>query len=689
VPGGADGIVAETLAAARIDLVALAGYLRIVGPRAIAAVGGRILNTHPSLLPAFPGAHAVLDALAHGVGVTGCTVHLVDATLDGGPIVAQEAVPILAGDDEASLHDRIRAVEHRLLPRAVAHLAAGALRVEGRHVTLDAALADDAVPQPRRALLSVSDKSGLAELGRGLVALGFELVSTGGTARALRDAGLPVTDVAAVTGFPEMLDGRVKTLHPRVHAGILADRRLAAHRQALVAASIAPFEVVVVNLYPFAAAAERPGITLDALVEEIDIGGPSMVRAAAKNHASVAIVTSPDRYPEILEALVANDGAPIPEGLRAALAVEAFRHTAAYDARIAAELPVRMAAAGAELPDWPGLPGASDPYPPTLTVGLEKVATLRYGENPHQPAAGYRRPGPDAEAGPFSTGAPPLQGKALSHNNVLDAAAAAALARQLRGPACVIVKHTNPCGAAERSTQLAAWEAALAGDPVAAFGGVVALTREVDRAVAERLAAIFLEVVVAPGFGAAAREILAAKPNLRLLLDDSLGTDLPPFAPSPRAGLRSAGGAVLVTAPDVLPDDPASWTVATAREPTPRERDDLDLAWRLARGTSSNAIVLVKDGALIGLGSGQVSRVDAASQAVEKARRFVGDEALRGAACASDAFFPFPDAVEVCLEAGVSAFVQPGGSVRDADCVAAAEAADATMLLTRVRHFRH
>jgi len=682
------GVEPEELIAG-IRLVALAGYMRIVGPLTIAAVGGRILNTHPSLLPAFPGGHAVRDALAHGVAVTGCTVHLVDETLDGGPIVAQEAVPILAGDDESTLHDRIRAVEHRLLPRAVAELAAGVLHVDGRHVTLDAVRAADVLPVPRRALLSVSDKTGLADLGRGLVRLGFELVSTGGTARALRDAGLPVTDVAAVTGFPEMLDGRVKTLHPRVHAGILADRRLATHREALAAAAIAPFELVVVNLYPFAAAAERPGIGLDELVEEIDIGGPSMVRAAAKNHASVAIVTAPARYAEVLDALRVAGGEPLRAGLRSALAVEAFRHTAAYDARIAAELPVRMATAGVDLPDWPGFPGATDPYPPTLTVGLEKVETLRYGENPHQPAARYRRPGPDGEPGPFASGEPPLQGKALSHNNVLDAAAAAAVARQLRGPACVIVKHTNACGAAERATLLEAWESALAGDPVSAFGGVVALTGEIDRAVAERLASIFLEVVVAPGFDAAALEVLAGKPNLRLLHDPSLGAAVPPRMSSPRASLRTAGGAVLVTEPDVVPDDPGSWTVATRRGPSDVERADLDLAWRLARGISSNAIVLVKDGALIGMGSGQVSRVDAARQAVEKARRFAGVEALVGASCGSDAFFPFPDAVEACLEAGVTAFAQPGGSIRDAALIAAADLVGATMLITGTRHFRH
>ena len=684
-----DALLAAILTAAAVDLVVLAGYLRVVGPATLAAFPERILNTHPALLPAFPGGHAVRDVLAHGALVSGATVHLVDATLDGGPIVAQEAVPVLPGDDEAALHERIRTVEHRLLPQAVALALAGVIRVErgGRRVAIDVERAEAVVPVPRRALLSVSDKTGLVDLGRGLVRLGFELVSTGGTARTLRDAGLPVTDVAAVTGFPEMLDGRVKTLHPRVHAGILADRRLADHRRQLAAAAIAPFELVVVNLYPFAAAAERPGIGLDELVEEIDIGGPSMVRAAAKNHTSVAIVTSPARYPALLAVL--EDEGSVPLGLRSALAVDAFRHTAAYDARIAAELPGRMAAAGIDLPDEPGLPGASDPYPPSLTIGLDKVETLRYGENPHQPAARYRRAGGPPAAGPFATGEPPLQGKPLSYNNVLDAAAVAALTRSLRGPGCVIVKHTNPCGAAERPTLLAAWEAALAGDPVSAFGGVVGLTGVVDGELAAALSAIFLEVVVAPGFDADARAVLAAKPNLRLVVDASLGAGAAVGLPDPLGALRTAGGAVLVSAVDDAPDDPASWMVATSRGPTDGERRDLDLAWRLVRGASSNGIVLVKDGRLVGLGSGQTSRVDAARQAVERARTISGPDATSGAACGSDAFFPFPDGVEACLAAGVGAFVQPGGSVRDGEVIGVAEAAGATMLLTGVRHFRH
>jgi phosphoribosylaminoimidazolecarboxamide formyltransferase/IMP cyclohydrolase len=684
-----DRILAETLAAVAPELVVLAGYMRILGPATRAAFPNKILNLHPALLPCFPGAHAVRDALAAGVKMTGVTVHFVDSSLDGGPIVLQDSVTVLPGDTEDSLFERIHAVEHRLLPKAVGLALAGALSIgpNGRSVRIDASRAAEKMPVPRRALLSVSDKNGLAEFAAGLVRLGFELVSTGGTARALRTAGLPVTDVAAVTGFPEMLDGRVKTLHPRVHAGILADRRLASHREQLAAASIDPFDLVVVNLYPFAATADKPGVRFDDLVEEIDVGGPSMVRAAAKNHASVAIVTSPSRYAAVLDELEASGS--IGEGLRCALAVEAFRHTAAYDARISSELPGRMAAAGIELPDEPGMPGCADPYPPTLVVGLEKVETLRYGENPHQQAARYRRPGATKWAGPFATGGSILQGKALSYNNVLDASGADALARGLRGPAVVIVKHTNPCGAAERATLAEAWRDALAGDPVSAYGGVVAVTREIDAVTAEEMAKIFLEVIVAPSYTGDALEILSRKTNLRLLVDPILRTTEPAPAPDPLGSIRVAGGGVLVTAPDVVPDDPGTWKVATSRPPTDQERRDLDLAWRLCRGVVSNAIVLVRNGMEIGLGSGQTSRVDAARQAVAKAIAFQGPDALRGAVCGSDAYFPFPDAVEVCLEAGVTAFAQPGGSIRDAEAIAAAEKAGATMLITGTRHFRH
>ena len=692
VPRGDDAALADVLAGADAEVVVLAGYMRVIGPAVLAAYPERILNVHPSLLPAFPGAHAVRDALEHGAKVTGATVHLVDATLDGGPILVQEAVPILRDDNEASLHARIQAVEHRLVPWAVALVNAEAVTVEGRMTSIDLLRADGSIEFPRRALLSVSDKTGLEPFARRLVANRFELVSTGGTAAALRSAGLPVTDVAAVTGFPEMLDGRVKTLHPRVHAGLLADQRSADHRATLIDMTIAPFELVVVNLYPFAAAAERPGITLPDLIEEIDIGGPALIRAAAKNHrGGVAVLTSPARYDEVIAAI--EGPGRVGAGLAEALALEAYRHTAAYDARISAELPRHLGVAGSALPDEPGLPGSADPYPPSLTIGLEKIETLRYGENPHQPAARYRRPGSTLADGLFGIDRPPLQGKALSYNNVLDAAAVSALGRAMRGPAVVIVKHTNPCGAAERASLLDAWSAALEADPVSAFGGVVALTREVDRDVAEALTSIFLEIVVAPAFSDEALEVLARKPNLRVLVDEALSADPAAAETAPAAdplgSIRTAGGAVLVTAPDIAPDDATSWTVATRRAPTGEEQLDLDLAWRLVRGVTSNAIVLVRDRRLVGMGSGQTSRVDAASQAVNKAHAMLGPSSTIGAACASDAFYPFPDAVEVCLEAGVRAFVQPGGSMRDAEAIAPVDAADGTMLITGVRHFRH
>ncbi|MBA3626886.1 MAG: bifunctional phosphoribosylaminoimidazolecarboxamide formyltransferase/IMP cyclohydrolase, partial [Chloroflexi bacterium] len=619
---------------------------------------------------AFPGTDAVSDALAAGVRVTGVTVHVVDESLDGGPIVLQQAVSIVPSDDDDALLARLHAVEHRLLPRAVALMLAGAAAVEGGRVTIGAARAAE-LPHRRRALISVSDKTGLADLGRGLAALDFELVSTGGTARALRETGLAVTDVSTVTGSPEMLDGRVKTLHPRIAAGILADRRQADHRAQIVAAGIEPFEVVVVNLYPFEAASRRAGIAADELIEEIDIGGPTLVRAAAKNHANVAVVTDPARYPELLAAM---QGGIVPDGTRRSLAVEAFAHTAAYDSTIARVLP-------AVLED--GSAGSSiDPFPPVLDLRLERVERLRYGENPHQAAALYRRSGTSSASGPFADGVRLLQGKALSYNNILDASAATALARDLRGPAVTIIKHLNPCGAAEADDLGAAWHRALAGDRVSAFGGVVAVRGTVDRSLASDLAAIFLEVVVAASFDPDARDALAAKPNLRLIEDPSIMSSAPPGLE-----LRTAGGGVLLAESDGLAaeDAPASWRTATTRAPSRQELTDLDLAWRVARHVGSNAIVLTRQHAIVGVGAGQMSRVDSCRLAIDKA----GSDRAVGAACASDAFFPFPDGVETCLAAGVTAFVQPGGSQRDAEVLAAAERAGATMLLTGRRHFRH
>jgi phosphoribosylaminoimidazolecarboxamide formyltransferase/IMP cyclohydrolase len=461
-----------------------------------------------------------------------------------------------------------------------------------------------------------------------------------------------------------MLDGRVKTLHPRVAAGVLADVRSAEHRRQLAAAAIDPFELVVVNLYRFAEAAAQPEMDDDGLIEEIDIGGPTLVRAAAKNHANVGIITDPAQYDGVVAEL--RDRGRLSDDLRRELAAAAFRLTAGYDGLIADTLSRR----------W----GKRIEPPGRLSLDLARVEELRYGENPHQSAALYVATGLVLAPGAFSDGPLLQQGKPLSYNNILDAAAATGLARDLRGAGCVIVKHANPCGAAEAEDLLAAWDAALATDPVSAFGGVVAVTGPIDAPLAEKLTSIFLEVVAAPDVTSDARDILARKPNLRVLLDPSLG------AP-PQAGmeLRSAGGAVLVTEADVAPDDPQAWVVATRRAPTDEERAALELAWRVCRYVKSNAIVLVKGGAVVGVGAGQMSRVDSARLAVAKA----GPDRAAGAVCASDAFYPFPDALEVCAQGGVTAFVQPGGSQRDADVIAAADAAGAAMLMTGTRHFRH
>jgi len=661
--GAWDQATADTLSAAKVDWVVLAGFMRVVGAVTLERFRDRILNVHPSLLPAYAGAHAIRDALAGGARVTGVTVHFVDETLDGGPIVAQQPVAVLAGDTEDALLARAHAVEHRLLPRIVAMALAGAVTVTDGHVSIDWTKADS-LPRPRRALISVSDKTGLAAFAQRLVGIGFELVSTGGTARSLRDAGLAVTDVADVTGFPEMLDGRIKTLHPRIAAGVLADLRLDDHRAQLAGALIEPFELVVVNLYQFAAAAAKEGISDDELIEQIDIGGPTLVRAAAKNYQSVGIITDPAQYDAVV--LELGHGGGLTDDMRRELAEAAFRLTAEYDGLIAATLARRW---------WKRIE-----LPGRLSLDLGRVQELRYGENPHQSAALYLASGIDLAPGIFSNGPLLQQGKPLSYNNILDTAAATGLARDLRGVGCVIVKHANPCGIAEADDLLAAWEGALAGDPVSAFGGVVALTGPIDATLAERLTSIFLEVVAAPDMTPEAREILARKHNLRVLLDPGLGAP-----PLPGMELRSAGGALLMTEADVAQDDPAGWTVATRRSPTDEERAELELAWRVCRHVKSNAIVLVKGRAVVGVGAGQTSRVDSARLAVAKA----GPERAAGAVCASDAFYPFPDALEVCAQAGVTAFVQPGGSQRDAEVIAAADAAGTAMLLTGRRHFRH
>ncbi len=503
----------------------------------------------------------------------------------------------------------------------------------------------------RRALVSVYDKGGLEPLAAALGEAGVEVVSTGSTAAVLAGHGLAVTQVEAVTGTPELLDGRVKTLHPAVHAGLLADRRRPDHLDQLDAAGIEPFDLVVCNLYPFESAAADPAADEDRVVEMIDVGGPAMVRAAAKNFASVAVACDTADYGLVVAALAAG-GTTMEE--RRALAAKAFARTAAYDAQVAAWF------------------DRGDPFPATLPLAGRRSRTLRYGENPHQAAALYAS-GPGGLAGAVQ-----LAGKELSYNNLLDAdAALGVVAEYAERPFAVIVKHTNPCGAAPGETLEAAYAAALAGDPVSAYGGVVGLSLPLDEATARRIAEVFTEVVVAPGFDEAAREVLAGKRSLRLL-------EVAPLRPGPRLGVRSVAGGLLVQEADVASDDPASWTLVAGQAPDPRRMDDLALAWTVAKHVKSNAIVLAAAGRIVGVGPGQTSRVDAVKIAVAKA----GGRAA-GAAAASDAFFPFPDGVEELAAAGVSAVAQPGGSVRDAEVTAAAERLGLTMLHTGRRHFRH
>ncbi|MDT0473367.1 bifunctional phosphoribosylaminoimidazolecarboxamide formyltransferase/IMP cyclohydrolase [Streptomyces sp. DSM 41014] len=511
----------------------------------------------------------------------------------------------------------------------------------------------------RRALVSVYDKSGLEELARGLHAAGVELVSTGSTASRIAAAGVPVTKVEELTGFPECLDGRVKTLHPKVHAGILADLRLDSHRAQLAELGVEPFDLVVVNLYPFRETVAS-GASPDECVEQIDIGGPSMVRAAAKNHPSVAVVTSPERYADVLAAV--QDGG-FDLGARKRLAAEAFRHTASYD----------LAVAGWFAADY--APVDDSPFPEFVGTALERKSTLRYGENPHQPAALYVD-----GTGAGLAEAQQLHGKEMSFNNYTDTDAARRAAYDHDAPCVAIIKHANPCGIAIGADVAEAHRKAHACDPLSAFGGVIAVNRPVSKELAEQVAEIFTEVIVAPDYEDGALEALARKKNLRVLKS--------PAAPAQPAEVKPIDGGALLQITDRLQaegDDPAHWTLATGEALSAAELTELAFAWRACRAVKSNAILLAKDGASVGVGMGQVNRVDSAKLAVERA----GEERARGAYAASDAFFPFPDGLEVLTAAGVKAVVQPGGSLRDELVVEAAKKAGVTMYFTGTRHFFH
>lgn len=512
----------------------------------------------------------------------------------------------------------------------------------------------------KRALLSVSDKTGLVEFARELHLLGVELVSTGGTHRLLAEQGLPVLAIDQVTGFPEMLDGRVKTLHPRVHAGLLARRDLPEHMATLAEHQITPIDLLVCNLYPFAETVARPDVSLAEAIEQIDIGGPSMLRSAAKNHQAVAVVVQPGDYASVIASL--QQSGEIPLALRQRLALEVFRHTARYDAMIA---------------DYLGRQYAPEQLlPETITLTFDKCQSLRYGENPHQQAAFYREPQAPATSLARAT---QLQGKELSFCNLYDADAALAMVRQFTAPAAVAVKHTNPCGVAIADSLAEAYQRAHDADPVSIYGGIVALNRPVDVATAQKLQQIFLDIVIAPEFLPEAQAILASRKNLRLL---AVG----PLTPDTTSTLdykRVAGG-LLVQNTDIIAPEAEPWQVVTEQAPTEQQLADLRFAWRVVKYAKSNAIVVAKDDATCGIGMGQVNRIDAAISAITR-----GGDRVKGAVLASDGLFPFSDVVEAAAKAGITAIVQPGGSIRDKESIAMANAHGIAMVVTGHRHFRH
>ena len=521
------------------------------------------------------------------------------------------------------------------------------------------------MPKIQRAILSVTDKTGLVEFAKKLAEMKVDLVSTGGTAKLLRDSGVPVKDISELTGFPEMMDGRVKTLHPKVHGGILHIRDNPSHVAAAKAHGIQPIDMVVVNLYAFEKTASRPGVHFEEVIENIDIGGPSMVRSAAKNFRDVAIVTSPDDYQAIADEM-SKSGGELSLGTRWKLAQKAFATTAAYDSAIAATLPT----VSLDGDKFQMSQGSASTFPAMLRFSLNKVMDLRYGENPHQKAAMYS----DGSGTGIANGKQ-LQGKELSYNNIVDLQAAWDLAQEFDETVCAIIKHTNPCGTATGKTLREAYVRALEADPVSAFGGVIGVNRVIDGEAAEEMAKLFVEAIAAPGFDAVARERFAAKKNLRLV----------EVKPSPdKLTMKYVSGGMLVQDADVRPLSPADLKVVTQRQPTAEEMRALLFAWKVCKHVKSNAILYARDGQSVGVGAGQMSRVDSCKIGAMKAVL-----PLKGTVAASDAFFPFPDGVEEIAKAGATAIIQPGGSVRDQEVIDAANRFGLAMVFTGVRHFRH
>jgi phosphoribosylaminoimidazolecarboxamide formyltransferase/IMP cyclohydrolase len=645
----------------RVELVCLAGYMLRLGSKMLEGWRNALMNIHPSLLPAFGGKgmygeyvhKAVLES---GAKVSGCTVHFVTDEYDSGPIIAQDTVPVLESDTPETLAARIHLREHQLYVKTVRLFCEGRLNVNGeRAVVLPQKPHDGKV---RRALISVSDKTGLANFAKGLAALGVEIVSTSGTAKFLRECGVAVRPLETLTGFPEILGGRVKTLHPMVHGGILLRRASPDQMEEAARLGLEPLDMLIVNLYPFSETlAKHDDAFKQEVIEQIDIGGVALIRAGSKNHEDVAVLTDPSDYTAVLTELQQGGGV-LSAKTKRELAVKGFSHTAAYDTAISSGMKKS---------------GGQDTFQPTLHITMKLAQPMRYGENPHQRAALYS---PDGK-----TSFEQLHGKELSYNNILDAAGAWDAVTDFDRPAAVLFKHITPCGAAVAAAPEEAFSKAWECDPQSAFGGVIALNREVSVKVAEMVNSFFVEIVIAPSYNEQALAILSRKKNIRILKM--------PSGKSTAMVMRSAGRELLVCEADSR-ISAGPWKTATKRAPTTAELAALEFAWTACKFVRSNAITLCAESSTVGIGAGQMSRVDAVQVAAMKFNQYlVKNQKPQILVMASDAFFPFRDAVDEAAKLGVTAIVHPGGSQNDAQAIAAADEHNIAMMLTGMRHFRH
>ena len=650
----------------KIDLVCLAGYMLKLGARMLEGWHQKIINIHPALLPAFGGrgfyGMKVHEAVVNsGAALSGATAHFVSEDYDRGPIILQAAVNVFSGDTPEALAKRVNALELALYPKAVALFCDDRLEIEGKKVMV--LPSSDCGRSLKRALISLSDKTGAVDFARELVKMGVEIISTSGTYKLLKDSGLPVSALETLTGFPEMLDGRVKTLHPLVHGGILYKRDNPAHVEDVNRYAIESIDLVAVNLYPFGETAKKAAPWSEELMENIDIGGVALLRAAAKNYKDVAVVSNPQDYGSVIKNLKENGGV-LPLEARKELALKAFKHTAAYDTAVSRELGRAQSPVSAP---------AEEDFAEIFETRLNKINDLRYGENPHQSCALYSK---NARL-PFDR----LQGKELSYNNILDAYGACQAVLEFAVPAAVIFKHITPCGMGTGVNLAEAFERAWNTDPLSAFGGIIAVNRKLDGGVADFLSKKFVEVVCAPDYDARSLAVFAKKPNLRLLKWRNF--------PQNHLMLRSVGEEVLISSNDGILLA-GKWDVPTVKKPSKEEEEALKFAWTAAKYVRSNAIVLAGEGRTVGIGAGQMSRVDAVFMARHKYQEFLkSNSAPKPLVLASDAFFPFPDGIEEAAKAGITAVVQPGGSVRDKEVVAAADRLGLAMVMTGIRHFRH